>query len=112
MRSPYGKKGKAILAPDAAYALRGLRFDAGVKARIEPSMWGSRAVGLHGPNAAVAGKRIRYLEPKTVVYSDGTRGAAVLLNMHSKSGYMGLKVEGQRKRRMPTVTKRYAVANK
>jgi len=112
MRSPYGNKGRAILPPDAAYASRGLSFDATVKVRTEPSMWGSRAVGLHGPNAALPGKRIRYLEPKTVVYSDGTRGAAVLLNMHSKSGYSGLKVEGQRKRRMPTVTKRYAVAKK
>ena len=112
MRSPYGTKGKAILAPDAAYALRGLHFDAAVNVRIEPSMWGSRAVGLHGPNAAVAGKRIRWLEPKTVVYSDGARGAAVRLNMHHKSGYAGLKVEGQRKRRMPVATKQYAVAKK
>ena len=114
MRSPYGSKGskKGYVAPDAAYAERPLTFKPAVKVRIEPTMWGSRAVGLHGPNAAVAGKRIRYLEPKTVVYSDGTRGAAVRLNMHHKSGYAGLQVEGSRKRRMPTVTKRYAVAKK
>ncbi len=114
MRSPYGGKGgkKGYVAPDAAYAERPLTFRPAVKVRIEPSMWGSRAVGLHGPNAALPTKRIRWLEPKTVVYTDGTRGAAVLLNMHHKSGYAGLKVEGQRKRRMPTVTKRYAVAKK
>ena len=35
MRSPYGKKGKAILAPDAAYADRKLRFDVGVKVRVD-----------------------------------------------------------------------------
>ena len=112
MRSPQYGKGRAIVAPDAAYASRRLSFDATVNVRVDASLWGSRAVGLHGPNAALAGKRIRYLEPKTVVYSDGTRGAAVLLNMHHKSGYRGLKVEGQRKRVMPTVTKRYAVAKK
>lgn len=113
MRSPqYGKGSKSIAAPDAAYASRGLTFRPAVKIRVDASMWGGRAVGLHGPNAAQAGKRIRYLEPKTVVYTDGTRGAAVLLNMHHKSGYSGLKVEGSRKKRMPTVTKRYAVAKK
>ena len=113
MRSPYGsKKGRSIIAPDASYASRGLTFDATVNVRVDATMWGSRAVGLHGPNAAVASKRIRYLEPKTVVYSDGVRGAACVLKMHHKSGYAGLKVEGQRKRRMPMVTKRYAVAKK
>ena len=111
MRSPYGK-GKKIIAPGAAYAARGLTFDATVKVRVDASLWGTRAIGLHGPNAALPAKRIRYLEPKTVVYTDGTRGAAVLLSMHHKSGYAGLKVEGQRKRRMPVVTKRYAVAKK
>jgi hypothetical protein len=114
MRSPQYGKGKrgSIHAPDASYASRRLKFDAAVKVRVDATMWGQRAVGLHGPNAALAGKRIRYLEPKTVVYTDGVRGAACLLNMHHKSGYSGLKVEGQRKRRMPTVTKRYAVAKK
>ena len=83
-----------------------------VRVRIDASLWGARAVGLHGPNAALPTKRIRYLETKTVVYSDGVRGAAVRLNMHHKSGYAGLKVEGQRKRIMPTLTKQYAVAKK
>src|SRR5580765_6878275 len=139
MRSPYGKKGKAILAPDAAYATRGLTFDAKVTVRVDASLYqraprskateatvvwqswqlrgkSTKTLPLRGPaqqpNVTLTGKRIRYLEPKTVVYADGARGAACTLNMHHKSGYRGLKVEGQRKRRMPTATKRYAVAKK
>jgi hypothetical protein len=83
-----------------------------VRVRVDASLWGARAVGLHGPNAAVAGKRIRYLEPKTVVYADGTRGSPAVFKMHYKSGYAGLKVDGTRKKVNPTVTKRFAYVNK
>ncbi len=67
---------------------------------------------MQQPNVSLTGKRIRYLEAKAVTYSDGVQGAACTMNIHHKSGYAGLKVDGQRKRRMPVATKRYTVIDK
>lgn len=116
MRSPqYGKKRaeRGASAPTPAYAFRGMGkpFVApAVTVRAKPTMWGGRAVGLHGPNAALPGKRIKYRAPKTALYSDGTLGAPCTLRRDHKSATW---VEGIRDdRNNPVVTKPYTVVSK
>ena len=65
------------------------------------------ALGLRGGNVLPPDHRVRYIEPATAQYEDGTHGAPVSLHLNHKSANWvnGIKVSGEG----PIVTKRYTV---
>lgn len=125
MRAAQYGKGKKPKAPDAGYAFRGLgkKLDQMAvetqRVRVDPTMWGTRAVGLAGPNAALPARRIRYRPVNTALYADGTTGAPVTLRLNHKSATWvdGARVDVGKRRTSdglkayenPIVTKPYSV---